>query len=146
MKRVGPSGVPLKKPQYAAIGVRMNMGAHVLTPFRSSFVQRTRGSGSGCVDRVAAQFRERRVPALSQHHSHSLHRSGHPPSHRTHSFIITPSCHVDDRTGEQEFKHKRIKGLQDEATADLLSRLEECIEFMEEAIQANTGVLVHWYK
>ncbi|ELR16194.1 dual specificity phosphatase, catalytic domain containing protein [Acanthamoeba castellanii str. Neff] len=42
-----------------------------------------------------------------------------------------------------EFTHKRIKGLQDADTSDLLSRLPECIAFIEEALQAGSGVLVH---
>ncbi len=45
----------------------------------------------------------------------------------------------------QEFTHKRIKGLQDADTSDLLSRLPECMAFIEEALQAGSGVLVHWY-
>jgi hypothetical protein len=44
----------------------------------------------------------------------------------------------------QEFTHKRIKGLQDTDTDDLLSRLPECIAFIQEPIQAGTGVLIHW--
>ena len=61
------------------------------------------------------------------------------------SHILTLEDYPIEPANQKHFTYK-FKKLSDHPHSDILDMFDECIEFIDSAIQNNTGILIHWYK